>query len=74
MSTTGRIARFAVVARYGDEPARSDASGTDWVKAGVTHSTAQHLLVRDLVQRDDVGRLVLTDQGRAVLNALLGRS
>jgi hypothetical protein len=40
----------------------------------VTHSTAQHLLVRDLVQRDDVGRLVLTDQGRAVLNALLGRS
>jgi hypothetical protein len=47
------------------------ASGTDWVKAGVTHSVAQHLLVRNLVQRDDVGRLVLTDQGHAVLAALI---
>ena len=28
------------------------APGTDWVKAGVTHSTAQHLIVRNLVQRD----------------------
>jgi len=28
------------------------ASGTDWVKAGVPHSTVQHLLIRNLVERD----------------------
>jgi hypothetical protein len=27
------------------------ASGTDWVKAGVTHATVQYLLVRNLVER-----------------------
>jgi hypothetical protein len=47
------------------------ASGTDWVKAGVTHATAQHLLVRNLVERDQASGFVLTDQGRAVLAALL---
>jgi hypothetical protein len=48
------------------------ASGTDWVKAGVTHATAQHLLVRNLVVRDHAAAdFVLTDQGRAVLVALL---
>jgi hypothetical protein len=50
------------------------ASGTDWVKAGVTHSTAQHLIVRNLVGRDHATQLALTDQGRAVLDALIGRS
>jgi hypothetical protein len=49
------------------------ASGTDWVKAGVTHPTAQHLLVRNLVERDHAAELALTDQGRAVLDALLAR-
>jgi hypothetical protein len=49
------------------------ASGTDWFKAGVTHSVAQHLLVRNLVERDQAAAdFVLTDQGRAVLAALLG--
>ena len=39
--------------------------------AGVTHATAQHLLVRNLMDRDDAGRFVLTDQGRAVLSGLV---
>jgi hypothetical protein len=47
------------------------ASDTDWAKSGVTHATAQHLLVRNLVERDDAGRFVLTDQGRAVLSGLV---
>jgi hypothetical protein len=49
------------------------ASDTDWVKAGVTHSVAQHMLVRNLVERDDAARFVLTDSGRAVLSAMLSR-
>ena len=28
------------------------ASETDWRKAGVTHATAQHLMVRSLIERD----------------------
>jgi hypothetical protein len=47
------------------------ASDTDWAKAGVTHSTVQHLLVTNLVGRDQAGHLALTDQGREVLAALL---
>src|SRR6266571_3477610 len=48
------------------------ASGTDWVRAGVNPSVAQHMLVRDLVARDQTGnRFVLTALGRAVLAALL---
>jgi hypothetical protein len=49
------------------------ASDTDWVKAGVTHSIAQHMFVRALAERDQATKLVLTDQGRAVLAALLRR-
>jgi Mn-dependent DtxR family transcriptional regulator len=37
----------------------------------VTHATVQHLLVRNLVERDQAGHLALTDQGREVLAALL---
>jgi hypothetical protein len=48
------------------------ASDTDWAKAGVPPITVQHLLVRNLVERDDAGHLALTDQGREVLAALLG--
>jgi hypothetical protein len=48
------------------------ASGTDRVKAGVTHATAQHMLIRNLGERDYAASdFVLTDQGRAVLAALL---
>jgi hypothetical protein len=44
----------------------------DWQKAGVTHATAQHIMVRGLIERDQgATRYVLTDQGRAVLAALL---
>jgi Mn-dependent DtxR family transcriptional regulator len=44
------------------------------VKAGVTHSTAQHLLVRNLVEREHAADLVLTDQGRSVLDALIRKA
>jgi hypothetical protein len=47
------------------------ASDTDWAKAGVPPITVQHLLVRNLVERDYAGHLSLTDQGKAVLAALL---
>jgi hypothetical protein len=45
------------------------ASGTDWAKAGVPAITVQHLLVRNLAERDDASHLVLTEHGRAVLAA-----
>jgi len=32
------------------------ASGTDWERAGVTHATAQQLLVRGLIDRDQSAR------------------
>jgi len=49
------------------------ASDTDWQKAGVTHATAQDVMVRGLIDRGGAaGAYVLTDQGRAVLAALLG--
>jgi hypothetical protein len=47
------------------------ASGTDWQKAGVTHATAQHMMIKCLVERQAAGSYVLTDEGRAVLEALL---
>ena len=47
------------------------AAGSDWVKAGVPAIIAQYLLVGNLVERDDSTQLVLTEQGRAVLAALL---
>jgi hypothetical protein len=51
------------------------ASDTDWQKAGVTHATAQHMMVRDLIERGQAAsRFVLTERGRAVLTALIDRS
>jgi hypothetical protein len=50
------------------------ASDTNWVKAGVSHSTAQHLLVRNLVERDHATDFALTDQGRSVLDALIKKA
>jgi hypothetical protein len=46
------------------------ASGTEWKKA-VTASTIARLSVRGLIQRDPLGRLSLTKEGRAALEALL---
>jgi hypothetical protein len=43
------------------------ASDTDWQKARVTHATAQHMMVRGWIERDQgATRFVLTEQGRAV--------
>jgi hypothetical protein len=50
------------------------ALDTDWQKAGVTHVTAQHMMVRNLIERDQAAtRFILTEQGREVLAAMLGR-
>jgi hypothetical protein len=49
------------------------ASNTDWVKAGITYTVAQHMLIRNLVERRGAADFVLTEQGRAVLAALLTR-
>jgi|HubBroStandDraft_6_1064221.scaffolds.fasta_scaffold4335193_2 hypothetical protein len=47
------------------------ASGTDWQSAGVR----QAMMVRGLIERDGgAGAYVLTDQGRAVLEALMMRA
>jgi hypothetical protein len=47
------------------------ASGTDWFKAGVTPTTAKRMLVTGLIERGGAGHLILTEQGRKVLAALL---
>jgi hypothetical protein len=48
------------------------ASGTEWAEAGVTGATVTAMVVRGLVDRDAAARVVLTPDGRLVLNALLG--
>jgi hypothetical protein len=45
-------------------------SGTDSQTAGITGATVTMLAVKGLVDR--VGKLTLTEQGRAALGALLG--
>jgi hypothetical protein len=46
---------------------------TDWQRAGVTHATAQQMMIKGLIEREgSAGAFVLTDQDRAVLAALLG--
>jgi hypothetical protein len=45
--------------------------GTNWRRAGLTGETVTTLIVRGLIVRDKQGRLVLTDDGRAALRALL---
>jgi hypothetical protein len=49
------------------------ASGTEWERAGITGAVVTFMIVRGLVQRDPVGRLSLTKEGRAVFQALIGR-
>jgi hypothetical protein len=49
------------------------ASGTDWQAAGIAHATAQHMMVRGLIERQATTRYVLTEQGRAVLATFLER-
>jgi hypothetical protein len=50
------------------------ASNTDWIRAGIRAVTTRALLVKGLIERDHVATYRLTDQGRAVLSALLARS
>jgi len=46
------------------------ASGTEWERAGVTHATAQQMLVRGLIDREGAaGRFRLTPLGRSVFAA-----
>jgi hypothetical protein len=48
------------------------ASGTDWQKAGITDATAQHMMVRGLIEREHTAtRFMLTYEGRVVLAALV---
>jgi len=48
------------------------ASDTDWQAASITHATAQQMMVRGLIERDQGGtRCALTDDGRTVLAAML---
>jgi hypothetical protein len=49
------------------------ASDTDWQAAGITRVTAQHMMVRGLIEREAASQFTLTDQGRAVLAALLAK-
>jgi hypothetical protein len=50
------------------------ASDTEWRRANITHTTAQRLLLRGLIGRDQAAlRFVLTDQGRAVFEVLLSK-
>jgi hypothetical protein len=47
------------------------STDTDWRAASITHATAQHMMVRGLIERDQVAsRFVLTEQGRDVLSAI----
>jgi hypothetical protein len=51
------------------------ASSIDWQKvAGLTHTIARRLMIRGLIERQGAGSYVLTDQGRAVLEALMMRA
>ena len=48
------------------------ATDTDWQAASITHATAQHMMVRGLIERDTGAMSYkLTDRGRALLDALL---
>jgi hypothetical protein len=48
------------------------AINTDWQGASITHATAQQMMVHGLIERaTGATNYRLTDQGRAVLDALL---
>jgi hypothetical protein len=49
------------------------ASDTDWTAAGVASATTQHMHVRGLIERTPTTRFALSDQGRAVLAAVLSK-
>jgi Mn-dependent DtxR family transcriptional regulator len=43
-------------------------------RAGVTHATAQQMMIRGLIERQAAGSFTLTEQGRAVPEALMMRA
>jgi hypothetical protein len=47
------------------------ASDTDWRMAGISTFTVSDAEVKGLVYRDAIGKLTLTEHGRAVFQALL---
>ena len=47
------------------------ASGTDWQRAGIPGENVTEMVVKSLVVRDALGRLALTNGGRAAARALL---
>jgi hypothetical protein len=70
--TMAPIVSKRLSAPYRSGPSRDCASGTEWAEAGVTGKTETAMVVRGLIDRDSAGRLVLTPDGRAVLDAVLG--
>ncbi len=46
-------------------------SGTSWQRAGIPEETVTEMTVRGFISRDALGRLALTNSGRAALRALL---
>jgi hypothetical protein len=49
------------------------ASNTDWQRAGMTHTTAQQMMIHGLVERErGASSYAMTDQGQAVLGGAAG--
>jgi hypothetical protein len=61
LSTPERVLLFCV------------ASDTEWAKAGITVATVTAMIVRGLIQRDPLGQLSLTKEGRTTLDTMLPR-
>jgi hypothetical protein len=49
------------------------ASKTDWKKVGITPTIVMTMVARGLIERDVAGELQFTEEGQAVLAALLAR-
>jgi hypothetical protein len=48
------------------------ASETEWERAGITGAVVTSAIVRGLIQRDPLGQLSLTKEGRAAFQQLIG--
>jgi hypothetical protein len=47
------------------------ASDSEWARAGIPDEIVTATIIKGLISRDAAGVLALTDQGRAVLRAML---
>jgi hypothetical protein len=61
LSTTERILLFCV------------GTETSWERTGVTGVTVTSMVITGLIQRDPIGALRLTKEGRATLAAMVGQ-